>query len=812
MLLALAKDNYENPKFNRSRATDYMLDEEFDLYFEQIIDAAEKDYLLGNRGIDELAKQVEKYVPKIDSPENEIFEIKDRLFHLRAKSRIHSEGDKIVMEKLERVQELTSIIKNAGERHTELVRPIEQAGYKVEKELFAEAVNDLGLSDKAHVESAGFKNPTTTEEYNQIEALIQPLETDGTVVAIQSLLELMDSLGMVSEDSLSSESQWKAYGFTNFLKAKYDLINEVNKPDEEVSNDEFIRKFNKLDEEANKIDIVFGKIKDLLGDDVETMPTNVDSVRNSDVPLKYGNQLALQAKFNELYITLAFIKEHNLTIDEFVHDPIRCVREEMEREYDNKRLNKVLAGKSKLDAIYELTKTTYEKVSLDTYAYSRSYELFLTHEKDHEKKKENLVNNGAMFIVNNGIKRCVDKITDYFSGANIEATLQNILLGGKDFSYEDAIIYKDNTQRNLRTLVAEKETETLLERISKEENFEEIFEESLVIIKKYDNNVKHGNQRDISTAQMLQALQGLTVKYMMTHNLDEKTMSGERLYSKEFIKRMKNLVTDYTKIDTLRGVNVELDREYTKTITNLMKKGEGLKKKEIKTIAKNLNREEKKFIKDTNKLKKEISSLDKKINKLEAKYERNHNEALLIQVRNLKNEKEVKEQRLESEQTTRLNDLTVRYNNGEISKYYLEKRTEQINNNGDYSTKPEMFLCDEKNYKSFKNYYKNVLNLTREQTRDQDFMREKQIEYMNIVDASKAEKNAYYVNKALERKSMHSVKVLDSDIVLNNNQSRTSSQASIFKMEMNVNLEDNIELNFEKVNELDKSKQKINQL
>lgn len=811
-LLARALDNLENPKLKFSRATDYMLDEEFELFFERIITAAEKDYSLGKRGVDELAEQVKKYVPKIDSPENEVFEIKDRLFQLRAKSRIHGEGDDIIIKKFERVQELTSIIKNSSERHAELVRPIESAGYQREKEIFEEAVNDLGLTEIADIGSSGFKYAKTNEEYKQIEDLIQPLETDNNAVAIQSLLQLMDSLGMVSNDAASGESQWKAYGFTNFLKAKYDFLNEINKPDDEVSNEEFIEKFNKLDKEAKKIDLVFDKIKELLGDDVETMPTNVDSVRNSDVPLKYSNQLALQAKFNELYITLSFIKEHGLTIDEFVHEPIKYIREEIEKEYEQKRIDKVLAGKTKIEAIYELTLQTDKKVEVDTYAYSRSYELFMTHEKNYDKKKENVINNAAIFLVNGGIKRSVERINDYFGNANVEATLQNILLGGENFSYEAAIISKDNTQQNLRTTVVEKETETLLERISKEENFEEIFEDSLGIIKKYNNNVKHGTPRKISTLQMLKALQELTVKFMMTHNLDEKTLSGDRLYSKDFIKRMKTLVIDYTKIDTLNGVTVELDREHNQTITKLMKKSEGLKKKELKTITKNLNREEKQFIKETSKLNKQIASLEKKVNKLKAKYERNNNENILQQINNFNEEITNKKNTLENKKNTRLNDLRTKYEDGVISKYYLEKRTEQIEKTNDYSTKPEMFLCDEKNYKTFKNYYKNVLHLTRDQIRDEDFMRQQRMDYINLIEPSKAAKNSYYANKVLETKSMHSVKVLDADIALNKNPSRTSSQASIFKMEMNVDLHDNIEVNLEKINELDKSKERINQL
>ena len=60
------------------------------------------------------------------------------------------------LQKFERVQELTSIIKNSSERHAELVRPIESAGYQREKEIFEEAVNDLGLTEIADINRATF--------------------------------------------------------------------------------------------------------------------------------------------------------------------------------------------------------------------------------------------------------------------------------------------------------------------------------------------------------------------------------------------------------------------------------------------------------------------------------------------------------------------------------------------------------------------------------------------------------------------------------------------------------------------------------
>jgi hypothetical protein len=123
-----------------------------------------------------------------------------------------------------------------------------------------------------------------------------------------------------------------------------------------------------------------------------------------------------------------------------------------------------------------------------------------------------------------------------------------------------------------------------------------------------------------------------------------------------------------------------------------------------------------------------------------------------------------------------------------------------------------MFLCDEKNYKTFKNYCKNVLHLTKDQIRDEDFMRQQRMDYITLIEPSKAEKNSYYANKVLETKSMHSVKVLDADIALNKNVSRVNSQASISRMELNVDLNESVLVDFERVNEVQQNKEKIHNL
>ena len=112
--------------------------------------------------------------------------------------------------------------------------------------------------------------------------------------------------------------------------------------------------------------------------------------------------------------------------------------------------------------------------------------------------------------------------------------------------------------------------------------------------------------------------------------------------------------------------------------------------------------------------------------------------------------------------------LKTAYKSNNINKYYLEKRVQQIKDANDISKQPAMFLHQEKNYKSFKNYARNVLHLTNEQMRDAAFIREKKIEYQAIIDQSRAEKNAFFIANALADTSMASLKEKNPDIVLNN--------------------------------------------
>ena len=141
---------------------------------------------------------------------------------------------------------------------------------------------------------------------------------------IKKLLKKLDSLEILDESANASESPYKEYGFIRFIKARNAFVDAMN---EEPADEEKIRRtLEILKNEENKINEIYQVIKEELGDEYETMPSNVDSYRQILVPPCFKDNLVINAKFNSLFIMLTFIKEKNLNIDNFVDYPVELAK------------------------------------------------------------------------------------------------------------------------------------------------------------------------------------------------------------------------------------------------------------------------------------------------------------------------------------------------------------------------------------------------------------------------------------------------------------------------------------------------------
>lgn len=813
------QDKLDNEKYKKVLAVNYLDKSIVDDVILEVIDGAETNVNAGKESYYKLKDKVTKYVPIEDLETERENPIKSKLEQLNHEGKLlnfpnfWSEYDKMI--------ELTSnsTMEVAISQHTEMVLPIEKALSKREKDTFSQAVIDAGLSDLADEFSGGFNEPKNIKEYNRIKGILQPFVNDeGVAPGITRLLQKMESLGFVPDGAYSGESKHKEYGFTNFLKAKKEFINAVNKDDFDIY--EFNEKWNKLKEEERKIDSMFDEIKLYLGDELDTMPTNVDSIRNSEIPLKYRNQLALQEKFNNLYITLAFIKEHKgeldnyNAIDSFGEDSLKFVRDALEKEYKENNIDAKLKDKSTIQAIMELTKKGEMPVVFDPYPYTRSIELYTISQQTEIYKKENTLILGGVKLETGQVKRAVEKYSRYFDGANVEQTLQNIFVGGPEFSYEKAIVPITGNRTDLLTGITAVEEPTLIERLANvtdATNIQEMFYEALNAVKQYNNVYKQEGEtkRKITPEQMLSAFQELTVKIMMTRDLNAKNQSGERLYPKDFVKQLNNAVKDYRKLEELSQATINVDNAHRRDLLTLMNKGQKLMKKEAKSLEKELNKKEKLINKEEKKLNKRISAIEKKVAKLNAKQTKRHSDERAAEIQTLIQEKTEKQQRITANRNDRLTSLRKDYEEGKISKYYFKTRTEQIKNNEDLSQIPLMHLCDDKKYKNFKTYAKKVLNLSREDYRNQELIERHKSEYIELMEKLTAEKSGYLADKVAATKNMSMSKVLDSNTIIKKEEKEEDKISNIGevakKQQIDVQLEENKEFVLEHIEEQDLS-------
>ena len=178
-----------------------------------------------------------------------------------------------------------------------------------------------------------------------------------------------------------------------------------------------------------------------------------------------------------------------------------------------------------------------------------------------------------------------------------------------------------------------------------------------------------------------------------------------------------------------------------------------------------------KFIKNVDyKLFKEINKkmdeLDKRVDKIAkriGKGETNEEiEAIGMQHRELYNQ-------LLVAQNERIEQLRHEYETGKISKYYYEKRVEQVNTLQNLEQIPPLFEIDEPQYKDFKTYKKHVINEIMkkiengEEAKMPENDEELKEEYKRVLDRLECDKLSYLADRVLNDNGIKVLKSLSSE-------------------------------------------------
>lgn len=730
---------------------------------EKMFDKAMENLDKGNLDLQEAKKKVEEHLPVFDFHRKEKFLLENRIDEIVEKNQDKALADYLLQNK-EDIKRLTiRTDPDVTERYfSALVKSVDVVLNATHHEQFSAFAKEKGIADIT-TEKASFKSDKINfikEDHQRFLSCKKEIKTtEQTKANFKLLLKEMDSLNIIDNQSFVGESRDKEYGFTKFIKLKHALADELNA--ENVSKERVEKALKDLKEEEQKIFKMYDLIQKTLGDDYFTMPQNVDSYRNVEVPAEFKQNLAVQSKFNSLYIMLSFIKEKGLTIDEFVDNPVACTDRCFQENFDKRNVDKVLKGKTKSEALLYFATRKIDTSLEDPFKYARSYEMIVTSEQDPELRKDNLLSFVAISSMVGNLNRAASIRNDYLIG-NYKETLQNIFLvkenADGEIPYMKCFVSSASYQDDMVTGFVD-EKPTAVEQIQKHDNIEKAFYDSIEILKNYTlaENEDNKEKRRITSSNLLSTVQEFAVKILYTIDFDKTNAQGEKVFSENFFNDVCNVITDYKQIAILNDFDYQIeDREVSNMIRTLNNK-ENLLKETQKQLNESQIKYEEDFIREFEKLNKDIDELDKKAEKIAKKLQKGESNKEIddISIEQIKKFNDIRKL-----QNARIDQLRSDLEKGKVSQYYFDKRTEQISLLQNVKELPAMFLHEEKSYKNFKAYLKEQRKLSNKRIASTR-LAEMQREYNRIVEESKEEKRLFIINKTLEKKGLSANKAVN---------------------------------------------------
>lgn len=706
----------------------------------------------GKESYDDIFNKIKVYKSKYDFSKNVTYPVSQRFEELK-----NSETDlsKYLLENEENIKRLTAITDNnvTDNINNHFAISMQRQNNYDRHALFTKAAKDHNISNIIDDKGQFLDKEIYTDENNYqryIGALKELKLTDDIKNKFKYLLKEMDKMNFVDEYSSAGESKYKEYGFTKFINAKNKFIDVFNSKD--AKNENIIGSLEVLKEEEKKINEMFKLIEETLKDDYTTLPGNINSFRNASVPAEFKNNLVVHSKFNSLYIMLTFIKEQGLSIDDFVENPIKNVIESHKKEFEKRNLNNILKGKTKSEAIRYIVNSDLHVPQDDPYKYSRSIQSLYLDEQNEEFRKQNLLSIVSLDTRISNYNRAGVICENYFDGDRKE-TLQNIFLAKEnengEIPYYDCYVAAATKQNDLVTGFVIDGRDTVIEKISKDENITETFYNSLEMLKDYTKAEKEMQDKflSVSSNDFFVAIQDFAAKILLTIDFDEMIDEEHGKYSEEFYNDLCNIVTNYKEVEALKGFKYRESSSHKSKLIDLLNDKDNIQL-EKETELTNIQKEyDEKFINEFKRINKEIDDLDKIADKIGKKIGKGKTN---VEIEEIGIAQSKKFNELRTLQNERFEKLRKDYENGNISKYYFEKRSEQIQLLENLNEVPAMFLCDDKKYQNFKSYKKNCLTAEEKKLSNAE-LRNK---YDSLISKSKEEKRLFYFNKALSEQSL----------------------------------------------------------
>ena len=773
------KNNINNPNYKKVNIFTLLDPKYFNDFLKKLADNVED---LENK--DEIVKNITSFQVSYKSNKTLTYPVSNKISHIvNTMSGVSLDTYFLIKQKQDFINEITAIESNdACNKFQDYTFDISKISEKKDHENFLGGAKDKGVLDLVNEKEFIFKDVRTPEKENRIYNQELKLEfSDNTIILFESLLTEMQFKNMVPEDSKIQEDGDKGYAYTQFLVAKKKFIDIVNS--DNINDNELVLALNNLEKETEKIESMMKFIEEKIGVSFDSIPQNVDSFRNELVPRRFKKNLPHNAQISSLYITLSLIQKEGKSIETFLKDPTSFVKDAFEKDFEEIELDNLLKGKDKKEALLELA-SGKKYPTLDIYGYLRALEFMCSLETDPEKKKNNSLVIAGMLESFARRKGVLDSNSNYISSANINETLQNFFLAEKDddsnISYSDCHVKAAGNSEfgyvhdfdDFKTGYSAQDKPTTLDKLARYENFENLFYDTIVFIRDFAKELEKPENKNskIKVKDLVVAAQELCTKFLLVNDIDALNKEYKAYDANFMSKDFYNEVLDFIKNPKSSNIlsNLEFDNEVNPNLENIVKNKKSLLATQEKNLKTYTNLKDKAFVNKYIEITRKMDDLDKRVDKISKKLGKGEINSEIEQI-SIENSKLLNE--LIKVQNDRIVELQKDYEKGLISKYYFEKRVEQIKTSPkDYlNVTPPQFIVDDPDYKDFKTYKKTYLKqiistkaITEIKNRSEyDIigMSEEELkeQYHNIMQKALAEKTNYLANRVLASNGIKSI-------------------------------------------------------
>ncbi len=192
---------------------------------------------------------------------------------------------------------------------------------------------------------------------------IKPKFSEEYINDIRIVMNKLKAMNPAQPGQVVAEEGFKIYAFRKLMTSKAALMEAIESGD--LTNIEALT--NQYEQDHKDMEEIFEIMKKY---DPETVPANVGSERNKEIPYEFSMHYKTTSLVNSLYILNQYLEANHITFDEFLADTSNVVTRDLltamnERSLDNIYKSTIRANPGPYGRALALAKLTYKDNSME---------------------------------------------------------------------------------------------------------------------------------------------------------------------------------------------------------------------------------------------------------------------------------------------------------------------------------------------------------------------------------------------------------------------------------------------------------------